>query len=52
MGKKLEEAYYRLTNETRHHTKLAMARPTDYDTGFAQGFAEALRIVQTIRDSN
>jgi len=50
MGKKLEEAYEKLSNETRHHTKLAMARQNEFDSGFAQGFAEALRIVQAIRD--
>ena len=52
MGKKLEEAYEKLSNEVRHHTKLAMARGEQYDNGFAQGFAEALRIVQAIRDKS
>ena len=50
MGKKIEEAYFRLSNETRHHTKLALAKQTDYENGFASGFAEALRIVAAIRD--
>jgi len=51
MGKKLDEAYFRLSNETRHHTKLAMARQDDFENGFAQGFSEALRIVASIRDN-
>jgi hypothetical protein len=52
MGKKLDEAYYRLSNEVRHHTKLAMVKQEDFENGFAQGFAEALRIVQSIREDN
>jgi len=51
MGKKLEEVYFRLSNETRHHTKLALAKQEDFENGFAQGFAEALRIVTSIRDN-
>jgi hypothetical protein len=27
-----------------------MAKQTDFENGFAQGFAEALRIVQSIRE--
>ena len=50
MGKKLEEAYEKLSNEVRHHTKLALVKQEDYENGFAQGFSEALRIVQAIRD--
>lgn len=50
MGQKLDEAYYRLQNEARHHTKLALAKQTDYENGFATGFTEALRIVMSIRD--
>ena len=50
MGQKLDEAYYRLQDEARHHTRLALAKQTDYENGFAQGFTEALRIVMAIRD--
>lgn len=50
MGAKLDEAYYRLQSEANHHTKLALAKPSDYENGFAQGFIEALRIVMQIRD--
>jgi hypothetical protein len=50
MGKKLEEAYEKLSNEARHHTKLALAKQTDFENGFAQGFTEALRIIMFIRD--
>jgi len=50
MGKKLDKAFYQLSNETRHHINLAMAKQTDFENGFAQGFAEALRIVANIRE--
>jgi len=50
MGKKLDKAFYQLSNETRHHINLAMAKQTDFENGFAQGFAEALRIVAKIRE--
>ena len=50
MGRKLDEAYYRLKNEARHHTKLAGVRNDVYENGFAMGFTEALRIVEVIRD--
>jgi PPOX class probable F420-dependent enzyme len=49
MGDKIEEAFVRLRNEAAHHTKLAQARDDVYESGFAQGFAEALRIVAEIR---
>jgi len=49
MGKKLDEAYFRLSNEVRHHIKLAAVKNDLYESGFAQGFAEALRIVESIR---
>jgi len=50
MGKKLNEAFVRIQNETRHHTKLSQTRGDAYETGFANGFAEALRIVAEIRN--
>jgi hypothetical protein len=50
MGKKLDEAFYQLSAQARHHTVLAVARQTEYDNAFANGFVEALRIVQGIRD--
>jgi len=49
MGDKLEEAFVRLRSEAEHHTKLAQTRDDAYENGFAQGFAEALRIVAEIR---
>ena len=50
MGKKLDKAFYQLSNETRHHINLAMAKQEDFENGFAQGFSEALRIVANIRE--
>jgi hypothetical protein len=50
MGKKLDEAYYRLLSESNHHNRLAQARGTDTDNQFAMGFWEALQIVVAIRD--
>jgi RNAse (barnase) inhibitor barstar len=50
MGKKLDKVFYLLSNEVRHHVKLALVRQSDYENGFAQGFSEALRIVQEIRE--
>ena len=50
MGKKLDEAYYRLSVESNHHIRLSQARADEYENGFASGFVEALRIVQAIRD--
>jgi hypothetical protein len=50
MGKKIDKAFELISIETRHHIKLAMAKQTDYENGFAQGFAEALRILQNIRE--
>jgi len=49
MGKKIDQAYERLFNETNHYTKLAQTRDNAWDAGFASGFAEALRIIQSIR---
>ena len=49
VGKKLNEAVEVLSNEARHHTKLALAKQSDYENGFAQGFAEALRIAYNIQ---
>jgi hypothetical protein len=50
MGKKLDEAYYKLLNEAEHHTRLAFAKQTEFENGFAQGFTEAVRIVRAIRE--
>jgi hypothetical protein len=50
MGKKLDKVFYQLSNETRHHINLAMAKQEDFENGFAQGFSEALRIVAKIRE--
>jgi hypothetical protein len=50
MGKKLDEAYYCLSAEANHHIRLSQARDDAYENGFANGFVEALRIVQAIRD--
>jgi hypothetical protein len=50
MGKKLDEAYYRLVNETDHYLRLAQTRGTEYDNGLAEGFAEALRLVSNVRN--
>jgi len=49
VGEKIEEAYVRLRTEAEHHTRLAQARDDAFENGFAQGFAEALRIVAEIR---
>ena len=50
MGKKLDEAYYRLVNETEHYLRLAQSRGTEYDNGVAEGIAEALRLVSNVRN--
>ena len=50
MGKKLDEAHNRLWVETQHHTRLSITRGDAYETGIANGFAEALRIVAEIRN--
>ena len=50
MGKKLDEAYSRIWIETQHHTRLSLTRDDLYETGFANGFAEALRIIAEIRN--
>jgi len=49
MGKKIDEAFYRIKAESEHHTRLAQAKNTDYENGFAQGFFEALMILMKIR---
>lgn len=49
MGDKIEEAFIRLRAEAEHHTHLAQTRDDAFENGFAQGFAEALRIVAEIR---
>ena len=51
MGKKLDEAYSRIwIKEAQHHTRLSLTRDDLYETGFANGFAEALRIIAEIRN--
>lgn len=50
MGKKLDEAHRRICIETRHHIRLSLTRGDQYEIGFANGFAEALRIVTEIRN--
>jgi|APCry1669189440_1035222.scaffolds.fasta_scaffold07139_4 hypothetical protein len=50
MGKKLDKAYYEILAETRHHTKLSIKRGDPYEIGFANGFAEALRIIAKVRN--
>ncbi|MEI6855369.1 MAG: hypothetical protein WCK12_04700 [Acidimicrobiaceae bacterium] len=52
MSKKIDEAFYKLQSEAQHHIKLSQARKDEYENGFAQGMAEALRIVATIRESS
>jgi|APCry1669189768_1035252.scaffolds.fasta_scaffold26905_1 hypothetical protein len=52
MSKKIDEAFYKLQSEAQHHIKLSTARQDEYENGFAQGMAEALRIVATIRESS
>lgn len=49
MGKKLDEAYSLIRAQAEHHLKLSQKRDTEYDSGFAQGFYEALLIVSKIR---
>jgi RNAse (barnase) inhibitor barstar len=50
MGKKLDRAYELISNEVRHHINLALVKQQEYENGFAQGFSEALRIVQKVRE--
>jgi hypothetical protein len=50
MGKKLDEAHSRVWIEAQHHTRLSLTRDDPYGTGFANGFAEALRIIADIRN--
>ena len=50
MGKKLDEAFNRLWIETQHHTRLSLTRDDPYETGFANGFVEAMRIIAEIRN--
>ena len=49
MGRKLNEAVERLSNEASHHTKLALVKQTEFENGFAMGFTEALRIAREIQ---
>ena len=50
MGRKIDEAFYRLSVEANHHIRLSQTKQEDYENGFAQGFVEALRIVGNIRN--
>ena len=50
MGKKLDEAHSRIWIEAQHHIRLSLTRDDLYETGFANGFAEALRIIAEIRN--
>ena len=50
MGKKIDEAPSRIWIEAQHHSRLSLARDDLYETGFANGFAEALRIIAEIRN--
>lgn len=50
MGKKLDEAYYKIKAQAEHHMRLAQDREGKYDTGFAQGYYEALIIITEIRN--
>jgi len=50
MGKKLDEAHSRLWTEAQHHTRLSLTRDDPYETGFANGFVEAMRIIAEIRN--
>lgn len=49
--RRIDQAYYRLVSEVRHHVKLSQVKNSDYENGFAQGLTEALRIVTEARNS-
>lgn len=50
MGKKLDEAYYKVKAQAEHHMRLSQVRDENYDKGFAQAFYEALIIISDIRN--
>jgi hypothetical protein len=50
MGKKLEEAFFRIRMEATHALNHSLQASTDYNNGFAQGYAEALRILHQVRE--
>ena len=50
MSQKIDDAFYRLQQESQHHLKLSLARESEFENGFAQGLLEAFRIVAAIRD--
>jgi hypothetical protein len=51
MGKKLNEAYSLIRVEAEHYLRLSQSRPDNvFDAGFASGYAEALRIISSIRN--
>ena len=50
MGKKLDEAHSRLWTEAQHHVRLSLTRDDPYETGFANGVVEAMRIIAEIRN--
>jgi len=49
MGKKLDEAYYKIRTQAEHHMRLSQQRDEAYDKGFAQAYYEALIIITDIR---
>jgi len=51
MGKKIDRAYELIQAQAKHHLHLSQSRRTDFDAGFANGFAEALRIVAQAREN-
>jgi UTP-glucose-1-phosphate uridylyltransferase len=50
MGKKIDDAFSKLLSESRHHTKLSQVRGDPFECGFANGFVEAMRIVDQVRN--
>ena len=50
MGRKLDKVYEKVLAETVHATNRAIVRDDRWDQGFAQGFAEALRIITSERE--
>lgn len=48
MGHKIETAIEQVRCEAEHHTRLAQARGDVFENGFAQGFVEALHILQNV----
>jgi len=50
--RRIDQAYYHLMSEVRHHVKLSQVKNSDYENGFAQGLTEALRIVAEARNGS